>query len=549
MRTKTAVFITLVMTFFVWIVEAQSKKVSGVVWVDYDFKNITEPKSRDGGYYSAFFNSEAGERWKRALDVPRYARMAAGAPKPAANVNALDEVPDSSWFTNRHALRPMTPEQLVRGPNRGDPPDFTSGTITKAKMEGVSPGLMVTDSKGRDYLIKFDHKDYPELQSGAEVISTKILFAAGYNVPENYISYIDPADLEITEGMEMGEGKSKHPVTREVLSKMLVNVARGADGRYRVLASRILDGKPKGPFPYVGLRADDPNDLIPHEHRRELRGLRVIASWINHWDMKEGNTLDMYVEEHGRKFLRHYLIDFGSSLGGGRSPLEYFHGREYAFDAGTMMKELFTLGLYVTPDEKKASLIYPQVGIFSAEDFHPGDWIPSFHVMPFDNMTREDAYWATRIILSFTEDELLRIVKTAEYTDPKVTDYVFRVLLERRQTIAKHWLRDINTIGKFAATATPGGVELRFDNLISAADLAGSPEYRYEVMTSGAASNGGSRPESGTTATPRILLGQSVTGETRVRIWTTRDPAAKPVTVYLQAKSDGGIGILRIERS
>ena len=95
----------------------------------------------------------------------------------------------------------MTAEQLVRGPNRGDPPDFSKGTITKAKTDGVTPGLLVTDNEGRDYLIKFDHKDYPELQSGAEVISTKILFAAGYNVPENYISYIDPDKLEITQGM------------------------------------------------------------------------------------------------------------------------------------------------------------------------------------------------------------------------------------------------------------------------------------------------------------------------------------------------------------
>src|SRR5262245_53982585 len=111
MRTKTAVFIALAMILSVWIGEAQSKKASGVVWVDYDFKNIAEPKSREGGYYAAFFNSEAGERWKRALDVPRYVRIAAGTAKSAANVTALDAVPDASWITNRHALRPMTPEQ------------------------------------------------------------------------------------------------------------------------------------------------------------------------------------------------------------------------------------------------------------------------------------------------------------------------------------------------------------------------------------------------------------------------------------------------------
>jgi hypothetical protein len=549
MRIKMAALMALAMILFAWIGEAQSKKASVVVWIDDDFKNISEPKSREGGYYSAFFNSEAGERWKRALDVPHHVRFAVGAPKQAANVNALDEVPDSSWFTNRHALRPMTVQQLVQGPNRGDPPDFTSGTIKKAKMDGVTPGFLVTDSKGRDYLIKFDHKDYPELQSGAEVISTKILFAAGYNVPENYISYLDPAKLVITEGMEVGDGKSKHHFTREELTKMLENVARGADGRYRALASEILEGTPKGPFSYVGVRKDDPNDLIPHEHRRELRGLRVIASWINHWDVKEGNTLDTYVEEGGRKYLRHHLIDFGSSLGGGKTPLEYFHGREYAFDAGTMMKELFTLGFYVTPDEKKASLVYPQVGIFSAEDFDPGDWIPSFHVMPFDNMTREDAYWATRIILSFKDDEILQIVKTGQYTDPKVTDYVFRVLLERRRLIAKHWLSDVNPIGKFAVAATSDGFELRFDDFMIADDLAGPSEYRYEMISPGAKANGAGLPQKKLTAVPRIPLGHAIAGETRVRIWSTRDASAKPVTVYVNTRPDGMTGLLRIERS
>src|SRR4029077_3934736 len=138
----------------------------------------------------------------------------------------------------------------------------------------------------------------------------------------------------------------KKPFTREDLAKMLENVKQSPDGTYRVLASKILKGVPKGPFPYVGLRKDDPNDLIPHEHRRELRGLRVIASWINHWDMKEENGLDMYVEEHGRKFLRHYLIDFGSTMGAGQHPEEYFHGREYVFDSVSILKELFTLGLH-----------------------------------------------------------------------------------------------------------------------------------------------------------------------------------------------------------
>jgi hypothetical protein len=539
-KLKSVITVLVLLLGTAWVVQAA--RLDEVLWVDFDFKSIPEPKERTAGLYESFVRSEWTESWKRATDIPRWIRLSVGSRKQAPNVNQLDEVPDSSWYTNRHALRHMTVEQLVRGPNRGASPDLTGATITKAKVEGVTPGLQLTDKAGEDYLIKFDNKDYPELQSGAEVISTKILYAAGYNVPENYIAFLDPSKLDIKDGIEIGKGGSKKPFTRQELERMLQKAARRPDGTYRVLASKILKGKAKGPFPYVGIRSDDPNDLIPHEHRRELRGLRVISSWINNWDAKEANTLDMYVEEGGRKFLRHYLIDFGSSLGGGKSPMEYFHGREYAYDTVNMVKELFTLGIYVTPDEKEATLVSPEIGIFSADDFDPGDWKPSFRAMPFDNMTREDAHWATRVILSFSEDDLLNIVKTAEYTNPRATDYMFRTLLERRRLIAAHWLEDVNPISNFALD-TKDGVALSFHDLRTDHDLAGPAEYRYEVITNAR------RSEKASVSTPRIPLGQ-IAGETQVRIWTIREKSASnPVTVYVQNKPTGGFGILRIERS
>lgn len=528
---------------------AQNNSAPSVLWVDHDFKNIPEPKTRNIGYYAAFFNSEATEQWKRAVDIPRFARFVAGNPKPAANVNALDEVPDSSWFTNRHGLRPMTAEQLARGPNHGDPPDLTHATITKAKLEGVTPGLQVTDNKGNEYLIKFDHKDYPELQSGAEVIAGKILYAAGYNVPENHIAYLDADQLEIEQGMEFGEGESKRTLTREDLDKMLQRAARRPDGKYRVLASKMLKGTSKGPFAWVGLRTDDPNDLIPHEHRRELRGLRVIASWINHWDMKEGNTLDTYVEEKGRKFLRHYLIDFGSSLGGGKSPMEYFHGREYGMDTGNMMRELFTLGIYTAPDEKSAPLIDPAVGIFSAEGFEPEGWKPSFHTMPFDNMTREDAFWATRIILSFDEGQVRRIVETAEYSNPKVTDYIVRTLMVRRESIIRHWLKDTNPIGKFAVEIDSGGAALKFDDFLTGQDVAGSVKYSYEIVAAGTENGKSDAKKRPLAAGTRIPLGSIPVAGVRVSIWTSRNKTSSPVVVHLQTRPDGHIGVVSIVRS
>ena len=38
----------------------------------------------------------------------------------AMNVNSLDEVPDSTWFTNRIGRREMSIAEIVRGPDRSE---------------------------------------------------------------------------------------------------------------------------------------------------------------------------------------------------------------------------------------------------------------------------------------------------------------------------------------------------------------------------------------------------------------------------------------------
>jgi hypothetical protein len=518
------------------------------IWIDFDFHNIAEPKARPDNYYSAFFKSDFTERLKQATNVTKLANIFSDNKNRASNVNAFDEVPDSSWYTNRHALRPMTADELARGPDSGEPPDFSRVIITKAKQGGITPGMQVLDNKGRAYLIKFDHKDYPELQSGAEVISTKVFYAAGYNVPENYVANLNPDNLEIKPGLEIGRGKEKRPFTPEDLKQMLENAARQPDGTYRALASRMLTGVPKGPFAFVGVRSDDPNDLIPHQNRRELRGLRVIASWLNHWDMKEMNTLDMYVEEGGRKFLRHYLIDFGSTLGAGSIPTEYYHGREYSFDKGSIGKEIITLGVFTSADEKTVPITYPALGLFTADDFDPGRWRSSFHVAPFDQMTRDDAFWATRIIMSFSDDDLRRIVLTGKYSDPKVSELVFETLRLRRQMIARYWLSQVNPIVGFVVNKDPqGDVTLRFTDLLSRHNLDGPAEYSYS--TGDAVQHGGKLPKSGVTVTKtsEAPVGDPGVG-TCVQVWTHRAEVSRPTNVCIKPDSGGIYRITAISR-
>src|SRR5262245_32951291 len=67
----------------------------------------------------------------------------------AKNLNTVDEVADSSWFTNRAGHRPLTPEEVFRGPDTTDGPATGTWTVTSSKSDGVTPGFTVKDSSGQ----------------------------------------------------------------------------------------------------------------------------------------------------------------------------------------------------------------------------------------------------------------------------------------------------------------------------------------------------------------------------------------------------------------
>lgn len=398
----------------------------------------------------------------------------------AVNVNTIDEVPDSSWFTNRGGSTPLTVDDYVRGPNTSGGPLPGVWTIVSGKSDGITPGFTVRDSGGTTWFIKFDPPSNPEMATGAEIISTRLFWALGYHVPENYLAVLDPATLDVhaTATMRDAVGK-KHPLTREGVDRLLAQGARQADGRFRVLASRALPGTPVGPFRYHGTRPDDPNDIFPHEHRRELRGLRAFAAWLNHDDSRAVNSLDTIVETEGRRVVRHHLIDFGSTLGSASVTAQKPRaGNEYIWEARPTLLTMLSFGFWVRPWIKVHYPAYPAVGNVEAAYFWPERWKPEYPNPAFENARADDLFWAARRVMAVPDDAIRAVVAAANYSDRGAADYLGDVIIARRDKVGLRWITGVNPLADFALDAAG---RLTFTNVATTTRRASAPAG-YEIV-------------------------------------------------------------------
>jgi hypothetical protein len=374
-------------------------------------------------------------------------------PAPSEGVNTLGEVPDTAWFTNRIGSRLMSIDELVCGPGDAHAPNMDKPwTVVSAKNEGVTPGLVIKDSASRKYFLKFDPKSNPELASAADVLGSKFFYALGYNVPENYIVYFGRPQLAVTADSKYTtpDGRQRQMTARDI-EDVLDKAPRDREGRYRGLASLTIPGDIIGPFRYYGTRKDDPNDIYPHENRRDLRGLYVFAAWLNHTDSKSINSLDSVVEEDGGHFIRHYLIDFGAILGSDSFEAKTPRGGNvYLFDWKPAAWQFLSLGLYVQPWMLANFPDIPAAGRIEYEHFDPETWKNNYPNPAFDLRTPGDTYWAAKKVMAFTDDAIRAVVRTARYTDPRASDWISKCLIERRNKIGRAFLNDVLALDNFA---------------------------------------------------------------------------------------------------
>ncbi|NIR43359.1 MAG: hypothetical protein GWN99_05415 [Gemmatimonadetes bacterium] len=470
----------------------------------------------------------------------------------AVNLTRFDDVVSSAWFEHRIGTGRLSPQEAARGPTTLGPDTSRTLTVVAGKAEGISPGFTIRDARGDRYLVKLDPKGNLHMASAAGVISGRLFYAAGYNTPEDYIVVFDAARLAVDPEAEITVEGEDRPMTEEDLARVLALTDSLPNGRYLALASKFVPGRPIGPFFFSGVRRDDPNDYYHHEYRRELRGLYVVSSWLNHVDMRFANTLDAYIDPPG--YVRHYLIDFAATLGSGTiRPHKPREGSEFNFAFWPSVGRVLTLGFYqhgwegVEFEEYHSSL-----GWFPAERFEPGSWRANWPNAAFRWVTPADGYWGAKLVAGFSDEHIRSAIKEGHLPTEEVERTLARILAIRRDKIVRYWYGKVTPIEQPEVRTLEGpepALELAFDDLGLKERVweAGATRYEWMLKDVYHQIEAAGRAEAGVGARQRITIpldgldpdlpgvaGSKATATLRIRAIRGREREGRQATVLLR---------------
>jgi len=396
----------------------------------------------------------------------------------SVDVNSMDEVPDSAWFTNRIGVHRMTPRELELG--RCAPEQILDGAtatdgswvIDHGKLSGATDGFRVTvPGKGR-YLFKADDADTADRGSAGQTVGLRVYHAAGYFVPCEQIVYFKPSVFTLRPGLRWKHNfQSEQDFGAKELEHILAESPKRG-GLIRMEASAWLPGYNLGGFEFQGTRPDDPSDVVPHESRRELRGKRLLNAWIDRFDDRRGNTMDAWIADRpgaadsSPGHVIHYQLDTSEALG---SEYDYEDitrrlGYSYIFDWGDVGTDLATFGARTNVwDTVRKTPGKDAFAYMNVRDFVPEKWKNEYPLGAFSRMTERDGAWMARILARFTPDVVDGLARMADYSNPDDVAYLREVLEGRLEKILQRYLTRLSPIADVHVEGT---------NEVCAVDLA-----------------------------------------------------------------------------
>lgn len=419
----------------------------------------------------------------------------------AVNANSLDEVPDSAWFTNRPRAHEVDAEADAEAPGACGPDDMLPAPdrvhdgawrIDHGKDNGSTLGFRIQVPEKGIYMLKADDEGKPERASAASVIGAAMFHALGYYTSCEQIVVLRKAQLRLTPGLKVVANSGvSHPFDDAALDRVLASTTQLPDHRVRMQASKWLPGFTLGPFRYTGTRDDDPGDVIDHTDRRELRGMRLLAAWLDHWDAREQNSMDVWLaadpsdKRSSPGHVVHYVLDTSDTLGGEVSVDEMSRrlGYTYDLDFAEIGRSLITLGAEERPwDHAREMPGREKFGYYRAEDFDPAAWKPAYPNPAFLRMTERDAAWMARLIARFSRDDIRRFVALGRWQDPGDADYLAGILIERQRRILVRYLGKLSPLGEVRAAGPDRICATDFARL---REIAAPASFRYTIRERG----------------------------------------------------------------
>jgi len=387
------------------------------------------------------------------FNSPGVARRLAGRRAEAYNVTSADDVAEDGWFVSRVSDRTTSHD------SEAHPDSAAAWTVVRWHCASTLPVLTIRDATGREYWLTFDAPEFPELATTAEIVTAQLYRAAGYHVPTVALLRFDP-------GRQLASPSDS-------LRRALGGLPRDGAGRIRA-AMHHLPGRALGAFSFSGHRADDPADSIPHEQRRELRGLYVVAAWLNHTGLFRGTTLDVGIEG-GTPAVRHYLLGLESTLdaaAGGR-PKRARAGTEATWDSGKIVARLLTLGFFAVPWERA-----------NAAPFDPGRWTPSFPNTAFAHRSTRDGYWGAKRVGGISNEQVAAAVWATQPTDSTRARALIEMLQTRRLATLRHWYSRVTPLDEPAIDGAAEARTLQFRDLMVREGLATAGPRTYHIRAS-----------------------------------------------------------------
>jgi hypothetical protein len=337
------------------------------------------------------------------------------------------------------------------------------------------------------------------------------------------------------------------------VDQILRQAHRGPDGSYRAVAVMTPPGRAVGTFRYYGTRQDDPNDVVPHEHRRELRALKVFGAWINLIDLDARHTLDTVITEGDRATIRHYLL-IGSALGASAGgPVDFDAGWESLYQRPLARRRLLRLGFVFRPWQTVPYEEHPGLGRFEGHVFDPLTWRPRAPTAAFLSARADDTFWAARRVAAFTREMIEAAAAAGRYSSPEARKLLSDILIVRQGRITAAYLPAVNPLVDFALSADG---RLAFRNAAVDASVVPAPPGGYQAAWATFDNATGQAVSIGTTTGPQggaAPAALPATPGTFVRVEISAVGAAPPawtmpVGAYFRRNASGWslVGVERI---